>query len=74
MPSYLPGEDLIDTWTPSLDPGDIGNDADDHWFGMNPSDPHFGGRSLETDPNAGHSDYWDRPQSVDSIARVVAGS
>ncbi|MFD0486097.1 alpha/beta hydrolase [Saccharopolyspora erythraea] len=68
------GHDIIDTWTPSLSPGDIGNGSDDHWYGMNPSDPHFGGQILETDPTAGHSDYWDREQSIDSISRVVAGN
>lgn len=68
------GEDIIDTYTPSLNPMDIGDGADNHWFGMNPSDPQFGGQSLATDPNAGHSDYWNRRESLDAMAQVVAGS
>ncbi|WP_258347904.1 alpha/beta hydrolase family protein [Saccharopolyspora gregorii] len=67
------GDDVIDHATPSLDPRDFFDGEDDHWFGMNPSDPHFGARSLETDPDGGHTDYWDRRTSLESMARVVAG-
>ncbi|MCA1228051.1 alpha/beta hydrolase [Saccharopolyspora sp. 6M] len=67
------GDDVIDHATPSLEPRDFFDGEDDHWFGMNPSDPHFGARSLETDPDGGHTDYWDRRTSLESMARVVAG-
>lgn len=68
------GHDIIRPLTPSLNPADIGDGANNQWFGMDPSGPHFGGQQLATDPNAGHSDYWDRKQSVDAMAKVVAGA
>ena len=68
------GNDIIHPLTPSLNPLDIGDGAKNQWFGMDPSDPHFGGQQLATDPNAGHSDYWDRKQSLDAMAKVVAGT
>ncbi len=68
------GADIIHPLTPSLNPFDIGDGAKNQWFGMDPSDPQFGGQQLATDPNASHSDYWDRKQSLDAMAEVVAGT
>lgn len=68
------GNDKIHPLTPSMNPADIGDGAKNQWFGMDPSDPHFGGQQLATDPNASHSDYWDRKQSLDAMAEVVAGT
>lgn len=41
-------------------------------YGLEPYDPRFGANTLPTDPNAHHTDYWSRPESLDGMARVVA--
>jgi alpha/beta hydrolase family protein len=47
--------------------------SDDMWYGKDPSDEAFGGRQLPTGTWARHGDYWDNPESLDGMARVVAG-
>ncbi|MBB5155852.1 alpha/beta hydrolase [Saccharopolyspora phatthalungensis] len=67
--------DLIDYLTPSPNPIDylVEEPFDDHqWFGRNPSNEHFGARRLPVDNWAGHGGYWDHPESVDAMAKVVA--
>ncbi|QUH05718.1 hypothetical protein HUO13_02020 [Saccharopolyspora erythraea] len=53
-------------------PSNPGGDHDDHWFGMNPSDPGFGGRELPTNAWGWHGDYWSYDESLNGMARVVA--
>ncbi len=68
------GLDIIDYATPSPNPIDhtlLG--PDHHWFGMNPSDPAFGGRTIPTSPWAGHGGYWAHQESVDGMAKIVSG-
>lgn len=71
------GADPIDKFTPAPSPIHWGQDLvtgeDHHRFGMNPSNPHFGGNVLPTDPNGGHGGYWDYNQSRDAMARVMVG-
>lgn len=71
------GKDPIDDFAPALSPLHWGYDLftgeDHHRFGMDPSDPHFGGNILPTDPNGGHSDYWQQQESLDGMARVMTG-
>jgi hypothetical protein len=70
-------EDPIQTFTPSTDPVnwgvDWGTGQHHERFGMDPSNPAFGGKILPTNPRGGHSDYWTSPQSLDGMARVVVG-
>ncbi|GAA0503063.1 hypothetical protein GCM10011581_27010 [Saccharopolyspora subtropica] len=46
---------------------------DDQRFGISPSDPSFGAQTIPTDPSTDHSGYWNKPESVDAIARIVVG-
>lgn len=55
------------------DPRTWGGSPDQHWFGMNPADPAFGGNQIPTAPTTHHSDYWKDPQTVDAMARIVIG-
>jgi uncharacterized protein YukE len=47
--------------------------TDDHWFGRNPSDPSFGGRTMPVDPSTEHGEYWDKQESRDAMARIITG-
>jgi hypothetical protein len=45
------------------------------WFGRNPSDPSFGARVFPSQPDAGHSGYWDRGRpALDAITAIVLGT
>lgn len=57
----------------SINPADYGNGRDDHWFGVNPSDPAFGGNTLPTEPTTPHDGYWDKPISRDAMADIMVG-
>ncbi|QUH05726.1 hypothetical protein HUO13_02460 [Saccharopolyspora erythraea] len=59
-----PVEIIRDGWIKGGDP---------HIHGQDPSDPAFGGRILPTDPTGGHSDYWFKQQSMDSLAKLTVG-
>ncbi|TWF92907.1 alpha/beta hydrolase [Saccharopolyspora dendranthemae] len=69
--------DVID-WTPSTDPlrwaPTVFGDSDYARYGLDPTDPEFGGNIMPTDPNGGHSDYWDRAPSRESMARIMTGT
>ncbi|MER5390947.1 alpha/beta hydrolase [Saccharopolyspora sp. NPDC002686] len=69
------GLDVIDYATPSPNPIDylLEEPFDDHhWFGRNPSNEYFGARELPVNNWSGHGGYWDHPESVDGMAKVVA--
>jgi hypothetical protein len=53
----------------------FGTPEDDLWFGCNPSDPSFGARVFPSQPDAGHSGYWEpgRP-ALDAITAIVLGA
>ncbi|GAA4861396.1 alpha/beta hydrolase [Saccharopolyspora cebuensis] len=65
--------DIIEYATPSPNPLDYHDPFDDHWFGRDPSDPSFGARELPVRDQSYHSDYWKYDESLDGMARVVAG-
>ncbi|GAB1689351.1 alpha/beta hydrolase [Krasilnikovia sp. M28-CT-15] len=52
----------------------FGRPEDDLWFGRNPSDPAFGARLFESQPDAGHLGYWDRGRpALDAITNITLG-
>ncbi|MEV6691614.1 alpha/beta hydrolase [Micromonospora sp. NPDC051196] len=53
--------------------GMLTGDDDERWFGRDPADPSFGGRSFPSG-RYGHSGYWhpDNP-ALDGMARIVLG-
>ncbi|GAA0526456.1 hypothetical protein GCM10011581_13190 [Saccharopolyspora subtropica] len=55
------------------DPRTWGGFPDQHWYGMNPADPAFGGNQIPSSPTTRHNDYWKDPQTVDALARIVVG-
>lgn len=55
----------------SINPLDYNNGRDDHWFGVNPSDPAFGGRTMPTDPTTDHGGHWDKPVSRNAMAEIM---
>ncbi|MFF2080932.1 alpha/beta hydrolase [Kitasatospora sp. NPDC058162] len=75
-------------WAAATDPGGVGDniwdniktdfgfgDGDHHlMYGRQTTAPQFGATVLPTDPNAGHSDYWnaDSPTLV-SMGKIMAG-
>lgn len=69
--------DVID-WTPSTNPIDWGptvfGGTDHARYGVDPTDPTFGGQVMPTDPNGGHGDYWDKAPSRESMARIMTGT
>lgn len=52
----------------------FGLPEDELWHGHNPADPDFGARVVPSQPDAGHSGYWDpgRP-ALDGLASVTLG-
>jgi Alpha/beta hydrolase len=47
--------------------------SDDLWFGRNPSDPDFGGRTFGS-ASRGHTGYWDPGNpALDGMARITLG-
>ncbi|GAA0548060.1 alpha/beta hydrolase [Saccharopolyspora erythraea] len=48
-------------------------EGDYHIHGHDPSDPSFGARELPTDPNGGHTEYWDKKASLEGMARLTVG-
>lgn len=42
-------------------------------FGRDPANQHFGGHEIPTDPGVGHSDYWEKGQSLDAMGRIISG-
>lgn len=48
-------------------------ETDDRWFGRNPSDLSFGGRTMPVDPHTEHGEYWDKRESRDAMARIITG-
>ncbi|SFD59110.1 Alpha/beta hydrolase [Actinopolyspora alba] len=45
----------------------------DGWFGQDPNNPFFGAREVPVDAMGDHNTYWDDRESVDGMARIVAG-
>ncbi|MEV6299331.1 alpha/beta hydrolase [Actinoplanes sp. NPDC051861] len=44
------------------------------WFGRDPSEPGFGGRVFPSQPDAGHSGYWDAGgPALDALATLTLG-
>lgn len=78
--------DPIDFGTPSIDPldywpnddsrliGSPGGEHKDLWFGRDPNDDGFGARDLPVNNRGFHSSYWTSEESLDGMARVVAGN
>lgn len=66
--------DVID-YTPSPNPLDwpstISGDADYTRFGLDPTDPKFGGNLMPTDPSGDHGSYWDKAPSRESMAQIM---
>jgi hypothetical protein len=52
----------------------FGLPEDDLWHGTNPADDSFGARVVPSQPDAGHSGYWDpgRP-ALDGLASITLG-
>jgi hypothetical protein len=52
----------------------FGRPEDELWHGHNPSDPAFGARTFPSQPDAGHTGYWDpgRP-ALDALTNITAG-
>ncbi len=71
------GEDTIDS-TPSKNiarwPSTIFGTADYTRYGLDPTDPAFGGQILPSSPNGVHGDYWSQPQSREAMARIMTGT
>jgi pimeloyl-ACP methyl ester carboxylesterase len=69
--------DVID-WTPSTDPlrwaPTVSGESDYARYGLDPTDPKFGGNVMPTDPSGGHGDYWDKAPSRESMARIMTGT
>ncbi|MFR9731812.1 alpha/beta hydrolase [Saccharopolyspora sp. MS10] len=70
-------EDPIDG-TPSLNPLDWGptvfGGTDHARYGVDPTDPAFGGRIMPNAPGSGHNDYWAEGPSRESMARIMTGT
>ena len=69
------GRDLAATGlAPVLGPAAFGWPEDELWHGRNPVDDDFGARVVPSQPDAGHSGYWDpgRP-ALDGLASITLG-
>ena len=52
----------------------FGRPEDELWHGHNPSDPAFGARTFPSQPDAGHTGYWDRGRpALDALTNITVG-
>lgn len=52
----------------------FGRPEDELWHGRNPSEPAFGARTFPSQPDAGHTGYWDpgRP-ALEALTNITVG-
>ncbi|WDZ85294.1 alpha/beta hydrolase [Micromonospora cathayae] len=73
-PVELAGRAAVGGVLPWLAGEVVGRPDDDLWFGRDPSDPSFGGRTFPSG-RYGHTGYWDPANpSLDGMARIVLGT
>lgn len=41
--------------------------------GRDPANQNFGGHEIPTDSGVGHSDYWNKGQSLDAMGQIISG-
>jgi hypothetical protein len=75
-PNSLIGDLVTAATVPVIGPAiAFASPEDDLWFGRNPSDPSFGARVFPSQPDAGHSGYWDQGRpALDAITAIVLGA
>ncbi|BCL13970.1 alpha/beta hydrolase [Micromonospora sagamiensis] len=72
-PVELAGRAAVGAALPWLAGDVVGRPDDDLWFGRDPTDPGFGGRTFPSG-RYGHTGYWDPANpALDGMARVVLG-
>jgi hypothetical protein len=75
-PGSLLGDLAMATTVPVIGPAiAFATPEDDLWFGRNPSDPSFGAHVFRSQPDGGHSGYWDRGRpALDAITAIALGT
>ena len=52
----------------------FGHPEDELWHGHNPSDPAFGARTFPSQPDGGHTGYWEPGQpALDALTNITVG-
>ncbi|SCL40881.1 Alpha/beta hydrolase [Micromonospora pallida] len=72
-PVELAGRAAVGAVLPWLAGDVVGRPDDDLWFGRDPTDPGFGGRTFPSG-RYGHTGYWDPANpALDNMAHIVLG-